>query len=133
AVEEYREAIYPRDLAVAEGEIKLAESDLARSGDRLDWARRMFEKGYVSTAQKASEEIAIQRAQFALEQAQSKRKVLVDYTKSKTIKELQSEVEKARVDELAKQAACEVEEIRERELEELLRLEMKRRLRLEAK
>jgi RNA polymerase sigma factor (sigma-70 family) len=122
ALVEYEEVNYPRDLAAIEGEIKLAESDLTRSEDRLVWAKRMFEKGYVSQAQKVSEELALQKARFTLEQAQSRRNVLVEYTRSKAIKELRGEVEKARSDELAKQAACEVEQIKELELEHLLHL-----------
>ena len=116
---------YPRDLATVEGEIKLAESDLSRSEDRLEWARRMFEKGYVSQATKVSEELHLKKARFALEQAQSKRKVLVDYTKSKTIKELESEVEKARSDELAKEATWNLEKANEILLKNKLRLNLK--------
>jgi hypothetical protein len=101
AVEEYEEVTYPRDLATVRGEIKLAESDLARS--------------------KASEELNFKKAQFTLEQAQSKKKVLVDYTREKTIKELESEVKKAKSDELAKQAAWDSERSKEKELERQLR------------
>jgi RNA polymerase sigma factor (sigma-70 family) len=122
AVEEYEEVNYPRDLAAVDGEIKLAETDLARSVDRLDWAKRMFEKNYVSQSQKVSEELNHMKAQFALEQAQSMRKVLADYTKSKTIKGLRVEVEKALSDELAKEAAWELEKAKEIELERQLRL-----------
>jgi hypothetical protein len=46
---------------------------------------------------------------FALEQAESKKEVLEKYTKSKTVKELNSEVEKTRSDELARQATWELE------------------------
>jgi HlyD family secretion protein len=117
AVVEYEEGIFKQDLATVEGEIKLAESDLSRSEDRLDWARRMFEKGYVSIATKISEELTLKKAKFALEQAESKKKVLVDYTKGKTIKELKSDVEKARSDELAKNATFELELSKEKKLE----------------
>jgi len=117
AVVEYVEGIYVQDLQTVEGEIKLAESDLSRSEDRVDWARRMYDKGYVSMAQKISEELALKKARFTLEQSQSKRKVLVDYTRGKTIKELQSEVEKARSDELAKKATMELETSKEKKLE----------------
>ena len=61
--------------------------------------------------------IDLKKAKFALEQAQSKKKVLVDYTKHKTIKELQSEVEKARSDELAKKATFALEDSKEKKLE----------------
>ncbi len=77
----------------------------------------MYDKGYVSMATKISEELTLKKARFALEQAQSKKKVLVEYTKAKTIKELQSEVEKARSDELAKKATWELEDSKEKKLE----------------
>lgn len=117
AVQEYKEGIFKQDLATVEGEIKLAESDLARAEDRVEWANRMYEKGYVSKAQKVSEELSLQRAKFSLEQAQSKKDVLVKYTKAKTIKELESEVEKAHSDELAKQQTWDLERSKEEKLE----------------
>jgi HlyD family secretion protein len=117
AVTEYVEGIYVQDFQTVEGEIKLAESDLSRQEDRVDWARRMFDKGYVSLATKNAEELALKKARFTLEQGQSKRKVLVEYTRNKTIKELQSEVEKARSDELAKKATMELEISKEKKLE----------------
>src|SRR5208337_3901199 len=116
AVKEYEEGIFLQDKATCEGEIKLAESDLARSSDRVDWAVRMYEKGYVSKAAKVSEELNFQKAKFALEQAQSKLHVLLDYTKGKTIKELRSEVEKARSDELAKEQTFQLEKTKEAKL-----------------
>ncbi len=76
----------------------------------------MYEKGYVSKAQKVSEELNFQKAKFALEQAESKLHVLLDYTKGKTIKELRSEVEKARSDELAKEQTYSLEKTKEAKL-----------------
>ena len=52
-----------------------------------------------------------------LELAQSKEKVLTQYTKPKTIKELVSEVEKAKSVELAKQATWELEKGKEAKLQ----------------
>jgi RNA polymerase sigma factor (sigma-70 family) len=120
AVEEYEEVGFPRDLAAAAAEINSAEADLTRHSDRADWAERMLKKGYVSQATKASEDLSLTKARFALEQSQTRRKVLVEYTRGKTIKELRSEVEKARVDELSKQEAYEVETIKETELKNRL-------------
>jgi RND family efflux transporter MFP subunit len=117
AVIEYVEGIYKQDLATVDGEISLAKSDLARSDDRVEWANRMFLKGYVSKAQQISEVLSLEKAKFALEQAETKKKVLVDYTKDKTIKELKSEVEKAHSDELAKEATWELEKSKEQKLE----------------
>jgi len=117
AVIEYVEGIFVQDSATVKGEIKLAESDLSRALDRLDWARRMYDKGYVSLATRNSEELTLKKSSFALEQAQSKEKVLIEFTKGKTIKELKSEVEKTRSDELAKKATYDLETGKEKKLE----------------
>jgi HlyD family secretion protein len=117
AVEEYDELIFPGDLATVEGEITLAKSDLSRSEDRVEWAKRMFEKKYISQSVKVSEELSLKKAQFAIEQAKSKKLVLVEYTKGKTINELKSEVEKASVNELEKKAIWELEKGKEMKLE----------------
>jgi RNA polymerase sigma factor (sigma-70 family) len=121
AIEEYEEVGYPRDLAAVGADIKVAESDLARSTDRSDWASRMFKKGYVSEATKKTEDLNREKAVFALEQAQSKKDVLIKYTYDKTIKELRSAVEKARVEELDREAAWEREQSKEMELERQFR------------
>ena len=114
---EYEEGIFKQDLATVDGEIKLAASDLSRARDRLDWARRMLKKGYVPPATVTAEELTLKKARFALEQVQSKRKVLVDYTRGKTVKELKSEIEKARSDELKKKGNWEREKSKESALE----------------
>ena len=47
----YRENTDSQDLATVDGEVSLAESDLRRAEDRLEWAKRMRTKGRVSIAQ----------------------------------------------------------------------------------
>ncbi len=109
AVVEYNQGVYPQEMNMLANDIKLTELDLSRAEDVLEWTRRMFVKGYVSMSAKVAEELSFKQAQFALEQAQSKRKVLIDLTKKKTIKELTGAVERARSRELARQAALERE------------------------
>ena len=93
AVSEYKEGVYVQDLQTVEGEIKLAESDLIaiRGPPRVGQAD--VREGLRLDGPKVSEELNFKKAQFTLEQAQSKKKVLVEYTNEKTIKELESEVE----------------------------------------
>ena len=100
---EYAEGTYPHDRAVIQDEIKLTESELARAQERVDAAAKAFENGYVSKAQKVYEELRFQIEKFQAEQAQSKLKVLEDYTKAKTIKELRTDVEKAQFEVHSKQ------------------------------
>ena len=88
AVVEYEKGVFLQDLDTIRGEIALAESDSLRAVDRLEWSRKMFDKGYVSKSQVMGDESNLQRAKFNFEQAQTKLKVLQDYTKEKTLKEL---------------------------------------------
>ncbi|MGE3820095.1 MAG: sigma-70 family RNA polymerase sigma factor [Isosphaeraceae bacterium] len=116
AVKEYDDGIFPSELRRIQGEIALAESDLKRAEDRVLWSDKMLERGFVSPSQNASEKIQLQKVRFALEQAQTRRNVLEKHTRGKTAKELQSEVEKARADELGKRSAWELEKSREEKL-----------------
>jgi hypothetical protein len=122
SVEEYKHVTYPRDVDLVEGAIKLAESDLSRAQDRRDWAARMFDKGYVSQASKNAEQISLKKATFALEQEQSRKEVLAKYTRGKTIKERESDVAKARADELVKEHAWIQEQAKQLELERQVHL-----------
>ncbi len=118
---EYIDGLFRKDLVTVEGEIKLAEVNLTQEEDALDWTRRMYEKGYASMAAKIAVELKFKQTQFALEQAHSKLKVLVGYTKTKTIKELSGAIETARSRELAKQAALERERSMKKRLGDQIR------------
>lgn len=120
AVEEHREGIYTKDLTTVEGEVKLAESDRVRAEDRLNWADRMFKKGFVSKAGLVSEQLNFEKAKYSLEQALTRKDVLTKYSGPKVVKALQVDVDKSRNDELAKKAAWKREEAAEAELERLL-------------
>lgn len=121
AVTEYKEGIFKQDQETAKGEIALAKSNRKRAEDRVDWSGRMYEKKYLSLGQVISEKLSLQQAIFSEEQAQTKLDVLLKYTKDKTIKELESEVEKSRSDELAKEATFQLEKSKEEKLRRLIK------------
>jgi multidrug resistance efflux pump len=121
ALNEYKEGSLAQDQAAAQGQIKLAESNLAREEDNVAWTRRMFEKGFVSMAEKVAAELSLQKATFDLEQAHGKLKLLREYTQGKTIKALMGQVETARACELAKQAALERAQMDRKRLDEQIR------------
>jgi RND family efflux transporter MFP subunit len=117
AVREYIEGIFLQDKATYEGQIKLAESDKERAIDRLQWSTDMFKKGYVSKATNIADQLTKQQADFDVEQAQMQLSVLLKYTKEKQVKSLNSDVEKARADELSKQSSFTLEQTKEKKLE----------------
>jgi HlyD family secretion protein len=105
ALREYKDGVFKQDLQTIEGEIALARSDHQRAEDRLVWARKMFEKGFVSKGTLVADELSLKKSIFTEEQAQTRMQVLQQYMKTRTVKQLESEVEKAKAGELGKKAA----------------------------
>jgi hypothetical protein len=99
ALKEYVEAILPHDLLTAEAALAAARTDQAK-------ARAQSENAFGDVG-KITAQLEMKRAGFALEVAESSKKVLVEYTKPKRTQELQSELAKARSDELSKIAEWE--------------------------
>jgi RND family efflux transporter MFP subunit len=116
AVKEYLEGTFPQDIQSAEGQIKLAESDLIRSQERLEWSDRMLQIGYVTSSQNQADKLTLQKAEFTLRENQTKKTVLEKYTKDKQMKELQANVEKAKSDRLAKEQTYELEKTKQEKL-----------------
>ena len=110
AAKEYAEGTYARELAAAEDEIKKAEDELNRikpaAAAYQESVERIRSKGYLFLIRNPNGgNFAVTRATFAIEQAKSKKVVLEGYTKIKTLNELNDQIAKARMDELAKKAA----------------------------
>ncbi len=119
AVDEYQEGTYIQTLATADGEIKLAEANLQRAKDRLEWARRMSRTGRLP-GHLASYEMDLKKARYTLEQAETQKQVLLKYTRPKTIEALQAEVCRARKAELEKEGAWLREAAKQARMERLI-------------
>lgn len=119
-VNEYKLGTYPQELKTVEGEIKLAQSELTRAEDRLEWSNRMLNLGYISQAQNLSDQYALQQAEFKEAQARQKKDVLQEYTYEKQLKTLQGNVEKALADKLAKEQTFQLETEKEDKLSRMI-------------
>ena len=106
--------------ASVEGEIRLAESDLRRARDMVAFVGRREDEHWTRLNEK--------RASLDLEAARARKKTLVEYTKSRRIKELEAEVAKARVDELVKKEDWEIEKRKEERFEKAIAAERGRTL-----
>jgi hypothetical protein len=110
AVSEYAEGKFRRELAAVEDEIKRAEDQLrVATNAPPDWAERVQAKNYLLFVKGPAHarELNIKNAIFVVEQARSKKHVLENYTKVKTLEELNDRVVKARADESARKTAYE--------------------------
>ena len=98
AVKEYDEGVFKQEKATLEAQIALARSDLERAIDQV------------------ADPDSKDRSTFDLEQKRARLVVLMKYTREKTIKELESEVQKARAAEKARREQYETERGRRKRL-----------------
>jgi HlyD family secretion protein len=95
AVRQFREGTVQETIKGMEGAIALADSDLSRATQRLDWTKRMNDKGYASFAQSMSDKDTVSRMDFALKRQVSALNLFKRFTEPKTIKSLQGQVKAA--------------------------------------
>jgi hypothetical protein len=113
AVKEYENGIYPQEEQTAEGNVKLAESALVKAKDSLEYSNKMVAEGFHSKAKNFEYKLAMEKAEFALKEAQTKLSVLKIYTKQKQLAELREAVNKANVEVSIKEKLWEAAQARE--------------------
>jgi hypothetical protein len=124
ALKEYQDGSFKQEKKTCETEVELAQAELESAKGAVQPARERYAKikqastgsvgDLVAEWQFENAEISAQfqekKAKFTLETAQSKLKVLLEYENPKRVKELMSNVEKARSSELAKRATWQLEQ-----------------------
>ena len=106
AIADYDGDLFPREQREIEGEVNVAQSELALGEEQLNAARARAGNDKFGIMQA---DVAVARAKLALEKARNRLHFLTDYTKGKQIKGFISAVEKARSEELAKKAVLTLE------------------------
>lgn len=115
----YVDDLFPREQHEAEGDLKIAETELALAEED-----RKFNKP-VNGGNPLDPEhsnLAIARAKLAVEKANNRLHVLTKFTKRKQTRELQTIVESSYSSELSAKAAFELENSKERKLERQIAL-----------
>lgn len=91
AQQEYIDGLFVQEKQTIESEIFVAEEDLSRAKEYVEYSKRLAGKGYVSELQLQADRFAVENAQKALDAAKTKLKVLEEFTKAKTVKQLESD------------------------------------------
>jgi hypothetical protein len=133
ALKEYQEGVFPQEKKACESEMEMAQAKLESADRAVPEARQRYARfRHVKTGStadlarewrlEAGETVAQLRrksAQLALEQAQSKLKMLVAFEHLRNVKDLASNVEKTRSEELARRATLGLEQAKLKKLERL--------------
>ncbi len=94
-LEKYIQGEYPYELDKAEAQIQLAEEELTRANDTLDWSRRLHEEKYISKTELRADEIAAKKRNLDVELAKKSKDLLTSYTHNRNLAQLKSDVEQA--------------------------------------
>jgi HlyD family secretion protein len=78
-----------------ESDIDLAKEEVARAVVRLDWTKKLFEKGYVTRDDLQADELALKREEVSQEQAETSLKLFTLYEFEKETEKRRSDYEEA--------------------------------------
>lgn len=92
AKREYLEGTYKQDRQTIESELFVAEENLNRAKEYYTYSQKLASKGYVNELQLEADHFAVEKARKDLDTAQTKLHVLDEFTRAKTLSELESAI-----------------------------------------
>ncbi len=126
SIEEYLKGTFIQERQDLEAQITIAMENLRSAQNLLAHTQQMAKKGFVTPLQLEADQFAVKRSELELESAKTAKMVLEEFTKAKTLKDLQSQRDTAEAKKRSEQAAYDLEEARkERLLEQFEHCEIK--------
>jgi len=95
ALEKYQEGDYPQQVRQYEADIALADEELKRAAERLEWSQRLAKESFLTRTELQADELALQRKQLDLEMTRTRMNVLTNYTLLQQRSTLDSALRKA--------------------------------------
>jgi len=108
-VNEYEQGTFIQELQGLDAEVTIAMENLRGAENQFDYTKKMFRKGFVTKLQLEADEFAVKRSKLELGQSETKRVVLVKFTKVKMLEDLRSAVKTATQGVKQKQSALDLE------------------------
>lgn len=90
--EEYLDGTYVQERQTIESEVFVAEENLSRAQEYYEFSKRLAAKGYINQLQLEADKFAVEKSRKELDAANTKLKVLDNYTKAKMLKQLESDI-----------------------------------------
>ncbi|QDT00349.1 efflux RND transporter periplasmic adaptor subunit [Adhaeretor mobilis] len=92
AKREYIEGTFVQEKQTIESEMFVAEENLNRAKEYFEYSKKLAAKGYVNDLQLEADKFAVEKSQKELEAANTKLRVLENFTKEKMVKQLESDI-----------------------------------------
>ena len=93
----YRQGEYPNQLKEVESKITLAEEELARAREKVEWSRKLFGERYISQTELEADELAEKKKELDLELARNELDLLENYTHKRQLAQLESDVKQSKM------------------------------------
>jgi HlyD family secretion protein len=91
-LKQYQTGQYPKLLKEAEAKITIAEEELTRAQETLNWSNTLFEEKYISKTALQQDELAMKKAQLAVELAKADLDLLATHTHARSLATFESAV-----------------------------------------
>jgi HlyD family secretion protein len=88
----YQEGVFPQEVRKAEAKITLAQEELQRAEEKLQWSLVLFDEKYLSQTELQADELASKKAGLELELAMADMELLKNFTYEREMAQLESDV-----------------------------------------
>jgi len=122
ALHEYSEGTFIEDLAKQQSEVFVAEENLRRAEEYLQYSNRLAERGYIPDAQLDADQFALEKAKKELGVAKTKLEVLSKFTKEKMLTQLEAKIQTAEARLRSREKTLELENKELAEVEQQIAL-----------
>lgn len=109
AKKEYAEGTYRQEEQLIQSEILIAQENLRKAEEYLTYSERLSARGYVTPQALEGDRFAVEKSETELDTGKTKLRVLQEYTKPKTIMQLESDIRSAEAAWMADQSSYKLE------------------------
>jgi multidrug efflux pump subunit AcrA (membrane-fusion protein) len=118
AKQEYLEGTFKQEKEIIESEVFVAEENVRRAEEYLQYSQRLAVRGYVTNLQLEADKFAVEKAKKELEAATTKLDVLTRFTRAKMLKQLESDIVSKKAKWEAEKSSYELEVSKLRDIED---------------
>ncbi|MHC4596390.1 MAG: efflux RND transporter periplasmic adaptor subunit [Planctomycetota bacterium] len=94
-LEQYNDGLYPNEVTAAEGRITLAEEELKRAQQTLEWSQRLYKEKYIPETELLADQLSKSRRDLDLTLSKNDLELLEEFTRKRNIAQLKSDVHQA--------------------------------------
>ena len=96
-LEKYKEGDWPQQKRAIEARITIAQEELQRAQDRLNWTKTLETKGYATKDELKADTLTVKRSDITIEQAEVELRLAIKYAYPKSVRLMEAGVDSARL------------------------------------